>query len=243
MKCSEAPHRSSALPFKVAAQDLGQSREALRVADTGAVYHVTVSCAWTKPAAASSNLASWRYPLTDGEPGAANAARVAFDENLRNLERFNRDAATVSRAQEELPNADGVLEYTRALFGQADALALVCRNWTDIAMIAIFRSIAIALFLFSLYTNVFTDVPQLYFAFIGVVVAAFTVGLVARRKRMQDRFQDYRALAEGLRVQFYWQLAGIHESVYEHYLARQEGSWIGSETRCAPLNSIGRPSR
>lgn len=52
---------------------------------------------------------------------------------------------------------------------------------------------------------------------------------------MQDRFQDYRALAEGLRVQFYWRVAGIRESVYDHYFARQEGEldWIRNAMRAA----------
>ena len=87
------------------------------------------------------------------------------------------------------------------------------------------------------------DVPQLYFAFIGVVVAAFTVDLVVRSKRTQDRFQDYRALAEGLRVQFYWRLAGIHESVYEQYLARQEGEldWIRNAMRAALFHRQAEP--
>jgi hypothetical protein len=44
----------------------------------------------------------------------------------------------------------------------------------------------------------------------------------------QDRYQDYRALAEGLRVQFFWCVAGIRESVAKHYFGkhRTEMDWI-----------------
>ena len=50
-------------------------------------------------------------------------------------------------------------------------------------------------------------------------------------------------LAEGLRVQFYWRLAGIHESVYEHYLARQEGEldWIRNAMRAAQFRLQAEP--
>jgi len=55
---------------------------------------------------------------------------------------------------------------------------------------------------------------------------------VARRLYQQrgyfDRQIDYRALAEGLRVQFYWSVAGLSQSVATHYLQRLRGetSWI-----------------
>jgi hypothetical protein len=49
----------------------------------------------------------------------------------------------------------------------------------------------------------------------------------------QDRFQDTRTLSEGLRVLFYWRLAGIEDSVADHYLTRQKNEldWIRSATR------------
>lgn len=44
----------------------------------------------------------------------------------------------------------------------------------------------------------------------------------------ERKFLDYRALAEGLRVQLFWRLCGIPDSVSEHYLRRHRGelSWI-----------------
>jgi hypothetical protein len=233
----------------VPAKYLSGSREALRANETGAVYHVPVSRRSEKFALSFANETTWRFPGADASETGVKAARTAFEESLRNLERFNRDAVTASverqssqsagylltPQQEAALNANGALKYTRTLFGQADALALRCRNWTHMATIAIFGAIAVAAVLLSAYTNVLTDVSALYFAFLGVVAAAFGVDLLIIRKEMQDRFQDYRALAEGLRVQFYWRLAGIPESVYDHYLARQEGEldWIRNAMRAA----------
>ncbi|MBV8530396.1 MAG: hypothetical protein JO104_03690 [Candidatus Eremiobacteraeota bacterium] len=233
----------------VPAKFLGGPMEALRANETGAVYHVAVRRQSSAPSNGFLSGTAWRYPGSDASPEAVEAARTAFEENLRNLERFNRDAVTapiewqralssgylLTSQQEASLKVDGALAYTRTLFGQADALALRCRNGTHAATIVIFGAIGIATVLFSLYTNVLNRIFSLYLAFMGVVAAAFCVDLLIARRRMQDRFQDYRALAEGLRVQFYWRLAGIPESVYDHYLARQEGelNWIRSAMRAA----------
>lgn len=240
----------------VPADYLSRPREALRSNETGAVYYIPVRRQSGEPTPGVEASAAWRYPETDpNDPAALNAARAALEENLRNLERFNRDAVAsanqfssarssaslLTPKQEAALGAEGALEYTRTLFGQADALSLKCRNWTHWATIGIFGAIAVATLLFALYTNIMIDRAPLYFAFLGTVALAFGINLVIARKRMQDRFQDYRALAEGLRVQYYWQLAGIRESVYDHYFARQEGEldWIRNAMRAEAF----RPQR
>ncbi len=136
-----------------------------------------------------------------------------------------------------------VLSYTRTLFGQADALALRCRNMTHAVMVALFGLIGLAIAAFSIYSNLYLDDWPLYALFLALVVCAFGVDFVETRRHLQDRFQDYRALAEGLRVQFYWRLAGIKDSVYDHYLARQEGEvdWIRNAMRAATFRPQGEP--
>jgi hypothetical protein len=237
---------------------LGGSREALRSNETGAVYHVPVRRRSRSQQPGLSTPATWRYPEAERSDGPAlRAARDAFEENLRDLDRFNRDAAAPSIAQRGALSAasllttqqdaqlgtTGFLQYTRQLFGRSDALALYCRNWTHMATIAIFAAIGVAAVFFAFYSNVLTRVPALYFAFLGVVAAAFAIDLIIIRKGMQDRFQDYRALAEGVRVQFYWRLAGIGESVYDHYFARQEGEldWIRNAMRAARFRRESEP--
>lgn len=238
---------------------LSGSREALRANETGAVYHVPVRRKSESIQTNAVTRVTWRYPELDGaaDPAAARVARAAFEENLRNLDRFNGDAASVTLArastrsaalltadQEAILGVRGVLNYTRTLFGQADALALKCRNWTHRATVAIFCAIAVATVIFALYSDVLANVPLLYFAFLGVVAVAVGIDLIIIRERMQDRFQDYRALAEGLRVQFYWRFAGIRESVYDHYFARQKGEldWIRNAMRAEAFRSQTEPN-
>jgi len=54
-----------------------------------------------------------------------------------------------------------------------------------------------------------------------------------RRRDDQRRYQDYRAMAEGLRVQIYWRLAGLTNSAADHYLSKQrsELDWIRGALR------------
>jgi hypothetical protein len=58
-------------------------------------------------------------------------------------------------------------------------------------------------------------------------------GSVSPEAGLSDKYQDYRALAEGMRVQFYWRLAGLKLSVADHYLRKQrsELDWICSAIR------------
>lgn len=55
----------------------------------------------------------------------------------------------------------------------------------------------------------------------------------ADHKKYQNKFQDYRALAEGLRVQLFWRLSGLKNSVADHYLRKQmsELEWIPNAIR------------
>jgi hypothetical protein len=63
-----------------------------------------------------------------------------------------------------------------------------------------------------------------------VVMAVAALWLFWKHKRQFDDEHDHdcRALAEGLRVQFYWDLAGLGESVSANYLQRQrsELDWV-----------------
>ena len=62
---------------------------------------------------------------------------------------------------------------------------------------------------------------------------AFWVYRRTKRFDLQDKYQDYRALAEGLRVQFFWYVAGIQESIANYYFGKQRVGldWIRNAIR------------
>lgn len=64
---------------------------------------------------------------------------------------------------------------------------------------------------------------------LGILAFAFACFIVARRFDFENRYQDYRALAEALRVQQAWRAAGLaHMRVESAYLRMQQDelSWI-----------------
>ncbi|MEW6144982.1 MAG: hypothetical protein AB1598_08210 [Thermodesulfobacteriota bacterium] len=89
----------------------------------------------------------------------------------------------------------------------------------------------------------------LVLCYIGLIPAIALLVKKTSRDRVEDRFLDYRALAEGLRVQFFWTLCGINENVSSHYLSKYEGllTWIRKAVRSIEIMTLrggdGEPSR
>jgi uncharacterized membrane protein YidH (DUF202 family) len=65
-------------------------------------------------------------------------------------------------------------------------------------------------------------------ALYGVVWLSLQLHRQALKGDYQNKHQDYRALAEGLRIQLFWHLTGLRESVANYYLdeQRDELAWI-----------------
>lgn len=92
---------------------------------------------------------------------------------------------------------------------------------------------------FILYTDL-TTLPAFMFLFLAFFFAAFGIQRLAVRMAWNRKYLDYRALAEGLRVQFYWAAAGVNtesESKFTHdnFLQTQdpELGWIRNVMRVA----------
>src|SRR5205085_12028146 len=71
-------------------------------------------------------------------------------------------------------------------------------------------------------------IPLLFGLYLLVWAVAYFVWLWAHVLEYQKKHQDYRALAEGLRVQFFWNLLGLPDAVEKSYLRNQWGEleWI-----------------
>jgi hypothetical protein len=71
--------------------------------------------------------------------------------------------------------------------------------------------------------------PRVFFVIaFGLTLAAWVVYFRFKKTAAAERSDDYRAITEGLRVQFYWTACGSGESVASNYLQRQRGElgWI-----------------
>ncbi len=76
--------------------------------------------------------------------------------------------------------------------------------------------------------NLWGLLPWFLWVYLVLVGVNVTVHGRAEKQELQTKYQDYRALAEGLRVQIYWRVSGLHEDVSDHYLGKQRGelNWI-----------------
>lgn len=70
----------------------------------------------------------------------------------------------------------------------------------------------------------------LFFIYVAIFLIAKVSHKIAKRREYENKHQYFRALAEGLRIQFYWKLAGIEMAASDFYLRKQrnelEGIWV-----------------
>ena len=150
---------------------------------------------------------------------------------------YARDIAGAERLQPPLASAFG------ALFHAADWLAIHFQKRVLLAMRTLYTLAALMGIAFTVYDNLpeqdyMLSVFLLLFAVGGLVV------IIANRRSWHRKYLDYRALAEGLRVQSYWRRAGLSmtgdaEFARDNFLQKQdvELGWIRNVMRGAALDS------
>jgi hypothetical protein len=203
----------------------------------------------------------WVAPTPDDQDAEAWAAFATLAKLSR---QFNHEAAKLDRTAQRVGErnqrdgqlfADWKLEQTvdpaahaRAMeiaprwcrqFGVADTLAQRRRevfqtDWRGLFALGLF-----ALFCFEIESHLLFDWPFSYWLLLGYIGIFFVVFLWfawARWREHQERFLDYRALAESLRVAVFWKLVGASgpksetglHSIAEAYPIKQtsELAWV-----------------
>ncbi len=143
------------------------------------------------------------------------------------------------------------LDRYAELFAIADTMAIYFRKRTVNTLLFLLYLFFIAVVCFNVFTTFGGDLVTsfgetqgerlsllfLIFYLILLVLAYYTWYSRASRGHYQSKYLDYRALAEGVRVQFFWCLAGIPDSVALHYLRKQKSDldWIRNSMRVANL--------
>jgi len=143
-----------------------------------------------------------------------------------------------------LPNGIRTIHY---LFCIADWLAIHYQK----RVLFTLRATHFFAFLMGLAFVVYTELATqalIMFLFLGFFAASFGLQRWAVRSAWNRKYLDYRALAEGLRVQFYWAAAGVNtesESKFTHdnFLQTQdpELGWIRNVMRVAGMRVDANP--
>jgi hypothetical protein len=126
----------------------------------------------------------------------------------------------------------------RAVFDRyavVDALAIHYRDLTNRTFLRLLKIIFFAMLVLEVFAHIIPEfVPlgqwprMIIWLYPFLWACAYGLWFHAHRKEYQKKHNDYRALAEGLRVQFFWSLLGLTDPVDKYYLHKQEGEleWI-----------------
>jgi len=136
--------------------------------------------------------------------------RLLLDTSLRELFHNPTDppAGVVATA-----HGIEVLPRWCKLFASADTLALTWQKWFQRDWRVLFWLGFVAIVAFEIVTHVVPDLSFLFVAYSLTFGAVFIYLWYARHWQHQERYLDYRALAEALRVAVFWKLLGIGTSV------------------------------
>lgn len=200
-------------------------------------------CQWLAPCpggmSGEGEIERWREVLRRMDHFNADASRLlACNSAAVEASRKYLDGQEISIGLPERINADG----SGHMFAVADALSLIAQKERDQAFARLSGLAVMAIVLEQVYSSMITDPLILGLAVLSGIVAVLVYKKGARR-RIEERYLDYRSLAEACRVQYFWQLAGIRASVADNFLLEQrdELEWVRQALRTNELAfDVGR---
>jgi hypothetical protein len=197
--------------------------------------------------------------FTGGDSSGGEEYPERLRTTLKRLAEFNRDVdefgEVIARKGRRLsqPRATPIpktLEYLDRLFTAADWMGSYHRRCFTWALKARYGLWALTAFLLIAFKK--ESVGKLAIIAIIGVLAVFLLGTLlaiwAHRRSWHRKYLDYRALAEALRVDFYWEVAGVRkefdgEFAHESFLQKQdvELQWIRNAMRAVSLQLAIHP--
>jgi len=191
---------------------------------------------------------TWWLSRDDQSPRTAMMPR-RYEIVLRRMVEFSGDAMRyrhriVTESDSLVPHGAGLEVGAGAraindLFSVADWLALLYQRRELFALRTLCALIAVAGLCFIAYGDLQGQELMIY-PYVVFMAAALLMYGVERRGAWQRRHLDYRVLAEALRVQFFWAVAGVNRPAlsrfgHDSFLKRQdlELGWIRNVLRVA----------
>jgi SMODS and SLOG-associating 2TM effector domain 3 len=224
-----------------------EARHVLGEGDERLIYHIVCSRDDDGGSVASGLLplqTLWRS--AEAAVPAESGMPAEFRQMFSHMAEFNRDRAKYmtdiegSSGREEVSAA--IVPPTEGLFRAADWLALHFQKRVLLALRMTCVLAALMGMAFTFYAHM-SDQNFLIYVFLLLFATGAFVAILARRRGWHRKYLDYRALAEGLRIQCYWRRAGItstddHEFAHDNFLQKQniELGWIRNVMRAASLH-------
>jgi hypothetical protein len=119
------------------------------------------------------------------------------------------------------------------LFSGADAISGWANKLRAFLFYTILGTAVVGTLAYALHADILADSAALGLVFPALICLSLLIHRFARALHVDDIYLDARSLAEALRVQFFWELAGVREPVDRHYLVhhRTEMDWIRAALR------------
>ncbi|MFC5701352.1 hypothetical protein ACFPVX_08650 [Cohnella faecalis] len=184
-------------------------------------------------------------PLTVDEPiyptnFPFETGQEVFGRILQHIEQFNEDVRREENKRTRTDPSDDTLGWrSRTAPGPLQRIAKLYERCNEFAIrlkkqrMALFRNLLTLAVLLVCFYEFMSMYPFLVAGYAVLLGAAYYQYRRGRKLELHRKFLDYRALAEGLRIQFYWSLSGIEKDVSDFYLSQQrsEVEWICSVIR------------
>ncbi|MEQ8861169.1 MAG: hypothetical protein RIC56_21190 [Pseudomonadales bacterium] len=211
-------------------------------------YHIACSRVSAGPPLAGLSPGEAAWLTRDDLQPRTSAMPQRYVEVFQQQERLNRDLQVAG-----LPaDADGLLPAEAdasvaadigGLATAVDSLAVRFQRRALRTLRTLYVLAALTGISFIVYAD-FPDQDAMIWAYLLLLALGYTLYLLERRGAWYRRYVDYRGLAEGLRVQGYWAMAGVHmevptEFAHDRYMRREELSlgWIRNVMRFAGRRS------
>ncbi len=165
-----------------------------------------------------------------------------FNENMLAFSHANPDSVLTSRQyllgdDTVYDSLDSKAQRIADLFAVSDAMssyAQTQRHKNFIALVVFALSAVISQQSYGFFLQWYLLVGSLCLGGIS-----YWLYRTSQRQRLEEKYLDYRALAEGLRVQFFWHAAGVNLPAADYFLRdqRDELEWIRHAMTASQLSS------
>lgn len=215
--------------------------------DERLLYHIVCSRDEANGAPAPGmqpGQALWRVgdksvPAQDGMPAEFQLMFARMVEFSADADKYAARIDAVAQARPE-PQRAATATIDR-LFQAADWLAMHFQKRVLLAMRMTYTLAALMGIAFMCYSD-FPAQDYMIFVFLLLFAVGAFINVLGSRRGWHRKYLDYRALAEGLRIQAYWRRAGIsmtadQEFAHDNFLQKQdiELGWIRNVMRAAGL--------
>jgi hypothetical protein len=150
----------------------------------------------------------------------------------------NAHAAPHSNKSKEPDPMPSMMREDLDFYAIADVLSQRFQKRTKTTLQLLLMFVFFAALFYEMYSELFEE-PVMLLLYLGMFVLSFICYYWAAKKAYQTKYLDYRALAEGLRVQFFWEIAGVPDSVADYYMRKQrsELDWIRHAIRTCTIEN------